>query len=102
MTTPELTSIQATKVVDARAMSCPGPLAGSQEEHRHRQSRRSARDLVGRRQHQERHAALVREGRARVSGRAARRWLRATLHPPRTKPLIRQDEKTSMAAINWI
>jgi tRNA 2-thiouridine synthesizing protein A len=26
MTTPELTNIQATKVVDARAMSCPGPL----------------------------------------------------------------------------
>jgi tRNA 2-thiouridine synthesizing protein A len=26
MTTPELTSIQAAKVVDARAMSCPGPL----------------------------------------------------------------------------
>jgi tRNA 2-thiouridine synthesizing protein A len=26
MTAPELTNIQATKVVDARAMSCPGPL----------------------------------------------------------------------------
>jgi len=26
MTTPELTDIQAAKVVDARAMSCPGPL----------------------------------------------------------------------------
>ena len=26
MTTPELTNIQAAKVVDARAMSCPGPL----------------------------------------------------------------------------
>jgi tRNA 2-thiouridine synthesizing protein A len=26
MTTPELTQIQAAKVVDARAMSCPGPL----------------------------------------------------------------------------
>jgi tRNA 2-thiouridine synthesizing protein A len=26
MTTPELTSVQAAKVVDARAMSCPGPL----------------------------------------------------------------------------
>jgi TusA-related sulfurtransferase len=26
MTTVELTNIQATKVVDARAMSCPGPL----------------------------------------------------------------------------
>ena len=26
MTTPDLTSIEATKVVDARAMSCPGPL----------------------------------------------------------------------------
>ena len=26
MTTPELTTIEAAKVVDARAMSCPGPL----------------------------------------------------------------------------
>ena len=26
MTTPELTDIQAAKIVDARAMSCPGPL----------------------------------------------------------------------------
>jgi len=26
MTTPELASIKAAKVVDARAMSCPGPL----------------------------------------------------------------------------
>jgi tRNA 2-thiouridine synthesizing protein A len=26
MTTADLTNIQATKVVDARAMSCPGPL----------------------------------------------------------------------------
>ena len=26
MTTPELTNIQSAKVVDARAMSCPGPL----------------------------------------------------------------------------
>lgn len=26
MTTPDLTSIAASKVVDARAMSCPGPL----------------------------------------------------------------------------
>ena len=26
MTTPELTTIHAAKVVDARAMSCPGPL----------------------------------------------------------------------------
>ena len=26
MTTPELTNIQVAKVVDARAMSCPGPL----------------------------------------------------------------------------
>ena len=26
MTTPDLTTITATKVVDARAMSCPGPL----------------------------------------------------------------------------
>jgi len=26
MTTPELTMIAAAKVVDARAMSCPGPL----------------------------------------------------------------------------
>ena len=26
MTTPDLTTIEATKVVDARAMSCPGPL----------------------------------------------------------------------------
>lgn len=26
MTTPDLTAIQAAKVVDARAMSCPGPL----------------------------------------------------------------------------
>jgi TusA-related sulfurtransferase len=26
MTTPELTTIQAAKIVDARAMSCPGPL----------------------------------------------------------------------------
>jgi len=26
MTTPELTTIQAAKTVDARAMSCPGPL----------------------------------------------------------------------------
>lgn len=26
MTNPELTNIQAAKVVDARAMSCPGPL----------------------------------------------------------------------------
>ncbi len=26
MTAPELTQIQAAKVVDARAMSCPGPL----------------------------------------------------------------------------
>ena len=26
MTTPDLTAIEAAKVVDARAMSCPGPL----------------------------------------------------------------------------
>ena len=26
MATPELTNIQAAKIVDARAMSCPGPL----------------------------------------------------------------------------
>lgn len=26
MTTPDLSAIQAAKVVDARAMSCPGPL----------------------------------------------------------------------------
>lgn len=26
MTTPEMTNIQSAKVVDARAMSCPGPL----------------------------------------------------------------------------
>jgi tRNA 2-thiouridine synthesizing protein A len=26
MTTPDLTQIQAAKVVDARSMSCPGPL----------------------------------------------------------------------------
>lgn len=26
MTTPELTNIEAAKIVDARAMSCPGPL----------------------------------------------------------------------------
>jgi tRNA 2-thiouridine synthesizing protein A len=26
MTTADLTNIQATKIVDARAMSCPGPL----------------------------------------------------------------------------
>ena len=26
MTTPDLTQIEAAKVVDARAMSCPGPL----------------------------------------------------------------------------
>jgi TusA-related sulfurtransferase len=26
MTTPELTDTQAAKIVDARAMSCPGPL----------------------------------------------------------------------------
>ena len=76
----------------------PGTLAGSQEGHCHRQSRRSAGNLVRRCQYQERYAALVRESRARIPGRPARRRLRASVHPAHEIGLPGHDERADPTA----
>ena len=69
MVTADLNTVQAAKVVDARAMACPGPLLEAKKSIGLVKVGEVLEIWSGEAAHQERPAALVREGRAGVPGR---------------------------------